>query len=138
MNDHALPSMTLPSIALRLSAAAFALVALTAASAAPRGHAASPLEPAFGAAIVSTHPDGRKARLWLQRNGAYAAQGRAGERSSGVWKLKGAKLCLTQRKPVPIPIHYCKAFPHVKLGQRWPDVAVNGDKVVNELVPGRR
>jgi hypothetical protein len=40
----------------------------------------SPLELAFSNTIVSTYPDGRKAKLWLNRDGSYrrrdAAAGR--------------------------------------------------------------
>jgi hypothetical protein len=98
----------------------------------------SPLEPAFGATIVSTHPDGRQARLWLNRDGSYAAQGRAGQRSGGVWALKGEKLCLTQKAPMPVPLAFCKRFPAVAVGAHWPDRAVNGEAVINSLVAGRR
>ncbi|HVY33189.1 MAG TPA: hypothetical protein VG960_02090 [Caulobacteraceae bacterium] len=97
---------------------------------------ASSLEAAFGNTIVSTHPDGRKARLWLRRDGGYDAQGRAGERSGGVWTVKGEKLCLTQRRPWPIPFSYCKPIPPVAVGKPWRDKAVNGDPVTNEVLPG--
>jgi hypothetical protein len=98
--------------------------------------AAADLAPAFGNAIVSTHPDGRQARLWLNRDATYAAQGRRGERSGGVWTLKGDKLCLRQRRPIPIPFPYCKAFPRVHVGSVWSDTAFNGDKVTNRLAAG--
>jgi hypothetical protein len=95
------------------------------------------LEPAFGNSIVSTHPDGRQAKLWLDGDGTYSAQGRRGERSGGVWKAKGEKLCLSQRRPIPIPFSFCKAFARVHVGSTWYDTAFNGDKVTNRLVAGR-
>lgn len=98
------------------------------------GDAASRLDLALGKVIVSTHPDGRKARLWLRRDGTYAAQSRAGNRSGGVWKVKGEKLCLSQRAPAPIPIAYCRPVPTETLGRPWRDKAVNGDQVSNEIV----
>ena len=94
------------------------------------------LAPAIGATIVSTHPDGRKARLWLHRDGTYAAEGRAGNRSSGSWKVRGEKLCLHQHSPFPFPISYCKPVPAESLNTPWRDKAVNGDQVTNEIVPG--
>jgi hypothetical protein len=109
---------------------------LAGAAAAQDEAAQSPLAPAFGATIVSTHPDGRKARLWLHPDGTYAAESRAGKRSGGVWKLKGDKLCFRQRRPIWIPFTYCKAVQPEAVGQPWRDVAVNGDKVTNEIVPG--
>lgn len=98
---------------------------------------AANLEPAFGNTIVSIHPDGRRAKLWLNRDKTYSAQGRKGQRSGGVWKLKGAKLCLSQRKPIALPLHYCKALPHVRVGATWSDIAVTGERVQNKLVAGR-
>ena len=95
---------------------------------------AADLKPALGNTIVSTHPDGRKARLWLKPDGTFSAEGRAGNRSSGVWKLKGDKLCLTERKPMAIPLAYCRVFPRETVGKPWPDIAVNGDHVTNEIV----
>ena len=63
-------------------------------------------------------------------------QGRAGERSAGVWKIKDEKLCLSQRRPLPIPFSYCKAIPDERVGKPWRDKAVNGDMVMNEIVRG--
>ena len=114
-----------------------ALFLASSVAAAPSGDAIARLAPAIGNAIVSTHPDGRKAKLWLQRDGTYAAQSRAGERSGGRWKVKGEKLCLSQRSPIPIPIAYCKPIPVEALGRPWRDTAVNGDLVTNEIVRSR-
>ncbi len=110
----------------------------SAVNAAASGDAAARLAPAIGAIIVSTHPDGRKARLWLRRDGTYAAQSRAGDRSGGTWKVKGEKLCLSQRHPFPIPIAYCKPVPAEAIGRPWRDKAVNGDQVTNEIIRSAR
>lgn len=126
-----------PSTVLIRGLAVAALMAVLADT--PSAFAADrdgPLDAAFGNVIVSTHPDGRQAKLWLKRDGAYDAQGRAGERSGGVWRLKGDKLCLSQRRPFPIPFSYCKAVPPVSVGKPWRDKAFNGDLVTNEVVPG--
>jgi len=120
----------------RLCGLALALTVTFPAHAAEGGDAMSRLKPALGNTIVSTHPDGRKARLWLDAAGGYRAQGRAGERSAGVWKIKDEKLCLSQRRPLPIPFSYCKAIPDERVGKPWRDKAVNGDMVMNEIVRG--
>ncbi len=96
------------------------------------------LNPAFNNTIVSTHPDGRKARLWFNADLTYAAEGRKGQRSSGVWRLKDAKVCLTQRKPLPSLFSFCKIVPNVSPGQHWSDIAIDGERVDNRIVPGRR
>lgn len=95
------------------------------------------LEPAFGNTIVSTHPDGRQAKLWLRADHTFEAQGRAGNRSSGTWRVRGGRLCLTQKRPVSIPFSYCHAYPAVTVGARWRDTASNGDRVINQVVRGR-
>lgn len=97
----------------------------------------SRLAPAFGNTIVSTHPDGRTAKLWLNADHSFSAEGRAGNRSSGTWRLRGDRLCLTQRRPIPIPFSYCHAFPQVSVGGSWNDTASNGEAVVNRVVRGR-
>lgn len=119
-------------LARRALAALFSLVMVQSAIAAE-----SELKPAFGNTIVSTHPDGRQAKLWLNRDRTYAAQGRKGQASSGVWKVKGKKLCLSQRKPISLPLSYCKAVPPVALGGQWSDIAVTGERVKNRLVRGK-
>ncbi len=119
---------------------AFSALAMAGASLSPAlaATAAQLLEPALGNMIVSTHPDGRKAKLWLSRDGSYTAEGRAGQRSGGIWKVKGDKLCLTQRRPIGIPIPNCKPVPKVAIGKPWRDVAVNGEPVTNEVVRARK
>ena len=93
----------------------------------------SALEPAFGNTVVSTYPDGRTAELWLQRDGAYTAMGRRGDRSSGHWSLKGDKVCLKQSKPFWSPFTYCTGLPS---GSTWSAKAVTGEPVKVRVVQG--
>lgn len=112
----------------------FAAVALATASPAD---ALSGLEAAFANTVVSTYPDGRRARLWLKRDGAYTASGRRGKLSSGTWKLNSGKVCLRQRRPVPAPLVYCSAYKAGGVGTRWSGRAVTGEPIRIELVAGR-
>ncbi len=120
--------MTRAFAALGLSAALLA----TGAVAAPP----SPLSKAFGNTIVSTYPDGRKGELYLQADGSYAAKGRKGDPSSGHWKQKGGKLCLSQSKPIPSPFDFCTPIPH-SLSSTWTAKAVTGERIRVKLVHGR-
>ena len=113
------------------------LTAFPLLAAAPAATGAPGLEAAFGNTIVSTHPDGRQAKLWLSRDGTWAAESRKHERSGGTWRLKGKKLCLTQTKPHRGLMTLCKTFPAVRLGMSWQDKAFNGDRVTNKVVAGR-
>ena len=120
-------------------AAALALAPLAAAAAASSPPTAAPdLSPAFGAAIVSTHPDGRQAKLFLHADHTYDAESRAGSRSGGTWRTKGARLCLSQKRPYPGLFSYCKRVPPFTVGKPWSDTAVNGERVTNEVVRDRR
>ncbi|MBI1406217.1 MAG: hypothetical protein GC145_08845 [Caulobacter sp.] len=103
---------------------------------APAVLAAAPaaIAPAIGAAIVSTHPDGRTASLRLHADHSYDARGRDGGLSSGRWSMKDGKVCLSQKKPFPGLFRICKAFPRVAVGDSWEDTAFNGDKVTNRIV----
>ncbi len=113
--------------------AALALVAVMAVAASPAAAVTeADLRAAFGNTIVSTHPDGRKAKLWLNADRTFTAQGRKGNRERGTWSIKGGKLCLKQGL-----LSYCKAFPRVSVGSTWRDKAVNGEMVTNALVAGR-
>ncbi len=94
------------------------------------------IAPALGNHIISTHPDGRRAVLWLAADHTYRAQGRKGEKSSGVWTTRGSKVCLSQRKPHRGPFPYCKPLQPMRLGMTWRERAFNGEKVVNRLAPG--
>jgi hypothetical protein len=90
------------------------------------------LDQAFGNTVVETYPDGRTAELWLQRDGAYAAMGRSGDRSSGRWSLKGDKVCLKQQHPWS-PFSYCTPIPP---STAWIAKAVTGEPVRVRLVQG--
>ena len=94
----------------------------------------SPISSAFGNTIVSTYPDGRTAELWLQPSGGYAAMGRRGDPSSGHWKIKGQRICLTQSRPFPAPFSYCTGIPHAGT---WSAKAVTGEQIHVRIVPGR-
>ena len=97
----------------------------------------SVLEPAFSNTIVSTYPDGRKAKLWLNRDGSYRAQGRRGKPSSGRWTLKGERICLKQSRPVPGPFSYCTDIRRGGVGTTWPGKAVTGERIQISVVKGR-
>ncbi len=97
----------------------------------------SDLEPAFANTIVSTYPDGRKAKLWLNRDGSYRAQGRRGRPSSGAWSLKGEKLCLKQKKPMAGPFSYCTPVKRGGVGTTWTGKAVTGESITIQVVAGR-
>ena len=47
------------------------------ASASPSASAPPALEKAFQGTIVSTYPDGRKAELWMNPDGAFTSMGAA-------------------------------------------------------------
>jgi hypothetical protein len=100
--------------------------------------AASPppvIQKAFGNTIVSTYPDKRTAKLWLEPSGSYTAMGRRGDRSSGSWKVEGDKLCLKQAHPWAPPFYrYCTPIPSQ---ERWTAKAVTGETIQVRLVEGR-
>ena len=95
----------------------------------------SPL--AFGNTVVSTYPDGRTAKLWLEPGGSYTAVGRRGRRSSGRWTLKGQRICLKQTRPVRAPFSYCTEFPDGGVGASWKGKAVTGEPITIQVVEGR-
>jgi hypothetical protein len=93
-----------------------------------------PAAAAFGKTIVSTYPDGRTAELWLQPSGSYTARGRRGDASSGHWKVKGRRICLSQSRPFPGPFSYCTSLPH---SGTWSARAVTGEPISVRIVAGR-
>lgn len=99
--------------------------------------AESGLQAAFGNTIVSTYPDGRQAKLWLEADGTYKAAGRRGKPSSGRWNVKGEQICLRQSRPFPAPKSYCTPLVDGAVGTRWSGKAVTGEPVKLELAPGR-
>jgi hypothetical protein len=98
---------------------------------------ASDLAPAFGNTLVSTYPDGRTARTWLSADGRYEGQGRRGGASSGVWRVRDGRICLTQRRPIPFPRAFCTPIVKGEVGTRWTARAVTGETVQMELRAGR-
>lgn len=95
------------------------------------------LEPAFRNTIVSTYPDGRTAKLWLERDGSYRGEGRRGKPSSGRWTLKGEQICLKQRKPFAAPFSYCTPIRSGGVGTSWRAKAVTGEPIRVTVVAGR-
>ena len=98
---------------------------------------AADLKPAFSNTIVSTYPDGRTAKLWLNADGTYRAQGRRGKPSSGKWSIKGPKVCLKQQKPMAGPFSYCETIKKGGVGTSWTGKAVTGERINIKLVAGR-
>lgn len=111
-------------------------IALGAGTAGLAATGASPVSEAFGNTIISTYPDGRTAELWLAADGSYTAQGRRHDPSSGHWKVKGAKLCLKQARPIPAPFNYCVAFPAAGLSTAWTGKAYTGEAIRIRLAKG--
>jgi hypothetical protein len=111
-----------------------ALILAAAVAAAP----AEQLAAAFDNTIVSTYPSGRSARLWLAQDGTYTARGAKGAASSGVWSMKGARLCLKQKKPYAAPVTYCSPVPQgAKVGSAWDAKSLKGEPLRNRIVEGR-
>lgn len=104
---------------------------LSAADAAPP----AAIQKAFGNTIVSTYPDGRQAKLWLEPSGDYTAMGRRHDRSNGHWKISDGKLCLKQSHPFAPPFfRYCTPIPS---SDEWTAKAVTGETIRVRLEPGR-
>ncbi len=132
---------------VRLAAAAAVLTASSAACAADASSGpartseaqavAQILQPAFSNTIVSTYPDGRQARLWLDPDGRYQAIGRHGEPNRGTWRIKGEKLCLKQSRPFPTPFSYCTPVMGGEVGDIWIRRAVTGEMLRIRLERGR-
>lgn len=93
----------------------------------------SMLERAFGATIVSTYPDGREARLWLQRDGDYQMESRRHDHSDGHWHIKDDKLCLKQSHPFPAPFAFCTPAP-ATLDKPWTAKAMSGETITLRLI----
>ena len=115
-------------------AAVFAL-ALSAADA-PAPPAA--YDKVFSGALISTYGDGRQARLWLTRDGAFEGEGRTRARNSGRWTLDGTKLCMRQSRPFPIPFRYCTPLPATGLDTPWAAKSPRGEPVTVRYVAGDR
>lgn len=94
-------------------------------------------EAAFTGTIVSTYPDGRQGRLWLERDGTFRGQGRTGGRNSGRWRLAGERVCFRQVRPAPVPFSYCAPVKQGEAGTKWTGKAPTGELITLELVAGR-
>lgn len=95
------------------------------------------LAPAFGNTLLSTYPDGRTARMWLQRDGVYQGQGRRGGLSRGVWRVRDGQVCFSQRRPVPLPGSFCTPIVPGEIGASWTARAMTGETIRVALVAGR-
>lgn len=94
------------------------------------------LEPAFGNTIVTTYPNGKSTRTWLHRDGTYEALRANGDRTGGVWKIKGGELCITQKRPVYVPLTFCTQIVPGGVGTTWSAKGLRGEPVRNILLPG--
>lgn len=94
-------------------------------------------EAVFANTVVSTYPDGRTAKLWLNPDGTYRGQGRRGKPSGGKWTVKGQQICLKQSRPFPAPFSYCTEIRQGGVGTAWSGKAVTGEPVRIELIAGR-
>ena len=103
----------------------------------PAAPSQSVVSEAFGNTIRSTYPDGRTAELWLTSDGAYTAEGRRHDPSSGHWKVKGDKLCLKQSRPIAAPFSYCVALPASGMSSGWTGKAYTGEVIQIQLIKGQ-
>ncbi|HRD47305.1 MAG TPA: hypothetical protein PLF78_12565 [Caulobacter sp.] len=95
------------------------------------------LRPAFNNTIVSVYPDGKSTRLWLHSDGTYDAQRANGQRTGGVWQLKGEKVCITQKRPFYVPMAFCTAIPPSGgIGASWMARGLKGEPVRHTLTAG--
>ena len=104
--------------------------------AAPPAYAGG-LQAAFGNTIVSTYPDGRTAKLWLNADGSYDGLSRHRTRSGGRWSVKGERLCLKQSRPFFYPFAWCSPLVSGGVGTTWSGKAPTGEAIRLTLVPGR-
>jgi hypothetical protein len=95
------------------------------------------LDAAFANTIVSTYPDGKTAKLWLQPGGVYTAEGRYHEPTNGRWHVENDKLCLKQTHPFAFGFVYCTLLSKFTSGTTWTSKAVTGETIQIRLVQGR-
>ena len=107
------------------------IAGLTLASASASASASAPpeLRKAFTSTIVSTYPDGRIAKLWMNPDGTYTSMGRRKDRNHGRWSVKGDKVCFKRGL-----FGYCTALPSEN---SFTTKAVTGETIQVRLVPGR-
>ena len=93
------------------------------------------IQKAFGKTIISTYPDNREARLWLDPSGSYVAIGPPGDLTRGEWRIKGGKLCLKQVQPPTLPfMRYCTPIP---AEAPWTTRAITGETIQVRIAEGR-
>ena len=114
-------------------AAVIALAVLAEPAAVP-----APYAKVFAGALASTYADGRTARLWLSSDGTFEGEGRTKAKNSGRWTLEGAKLCMRQSRPFPIPFRYCTPLPSTGLDAPWAAKSPRGEAVAVRYVAGDR
>ena len=114
-----------------------AVVLLLAAASPALAADVSALEPAFRNTLVSTYPDGRTAKAWLNRNGTYRGVSRRGKQLAGKWSLRGEKVCFKQSRPFPAPVSWCTPVKRGGVGTSWKTKAVTGEQIRVTLVAGR-
>ena len=88
------------------------------------------LQKAFTGTIVSTYPDGRIAKLWMDPSGTYVSEGRRHERHTGRWSVKGDKVCFKRGL-----FGYCTQMPSESA---FTTKAVTGETIQVRLEPGRK
>lgn len=115
-----------------------AMVAAVIAATAPMPPPLTALEPVFGNTIVTTYPNGKVTRTWLHRDGTYEALRANGDHTAGVWKVKGGQVCITQKKPVHVPLAFCTPIVPGAIGVSWSAKGLLGEPVRNTLVAGRQ
>lgn len=122
---------------MRIASLTAAIVLIAAPGGLAEAQEAHPLEPAFANTLLSTYPDGRTARLWLNRDGTYTSRSRRNRLSSGRWSLEGERVCMRQQRPFPGPFRYCTPLQRGGVGTRWSARAPTGEAIQVELVAGR-
>jgi len=124
-----------------MSASAIALGALSAVvivATAPMPAPSIALQPAFGNTIVTTYPNGKVTRTWLHPDGTYEALRANGDHTGGVWKTKAGQVCLTQKRPVYVPMAFCTPIVPGAIGASWSAKGLLGEPVRNTLIAGRQ
>ena len=65
----------------------------------------------FGNTVISTYPDGRTQKIWIQPDGAWTGVSRKGVPLVGRWTVRDGKVCLRQSRPPTLPLSFCQALP---------------------------
>ncbi len=116
-----------------------AITLMAASASAPQPSAEAVIEPAFSATVLSTYPDGRVSKLWLNRDGTFTGEERDHTLKGGRWTIKAGKICMSQTKPFPIPfLTFCSPIPSAGVGESWTGKAITGEPIVIRIVPGRQ